>query len=52
MLEWAKNELARIEHDEEGIQNHMDAYVLELLEILYNQDHSNFTAAYVPKEER
>lgn len=47
MIEWAKSELARIEHDEGGMQDWVDANILELLEILSNQDHSNFTAAYV-----
>jgi hypothetical protein len=47
MIEWAKSELSRIEHDEDGIQDRMDANVLELLEVLSNQGHSNFTANYV-----
>lgn len=47
MIEWAKSELARIEHDEDGMQDRVDANILELLEVLSNQSHSNFTAAYV-----
>ena len=47
MIEWAKSELARIEHDEDGIQDCIDAQILELLEVLSNQGHSNFTANYV-----
>jgi len=47
MIEWAKSELARIEHDEEGLQHYMDACILELLEVLCKQNHSNNTAAYV-----
>ena len=47
MIEWAKKELSRIEHDEDGIQNLVDDNVLELLEILCNQGHSGMSAAYV-----
>lgn len=47
MLEWAKNELAHIEHDEEGLQDLLDKDVLELLETFCNQGHSNHTAPYV-----
>ena len=47
MLDWAKKELARIEHDEEGFQNLLDKNVIELLETLCNQGHTNNTAPYV-----
>jgi len=47
MIEWAKKELSRIEHDEDGVQDRMDANILELLEVLSKQGHSNFTANYV-----
>lgn len=47
MLEWAKKELARIEHDEAGFQDLLDKNVLELLETFCNQGHSNNTAPYV-----
>ena len=47
MIEWAKKELSRIKHDEEGIQDHMDGYILELLEVLCKQGHSNWSATYV-----
>lgn len=47
MFEWAKKELARIEHDEEGFQDLLDKDVLELLETFANQGHSNNTAPYV-----
>lgn len=47
MLEWAKKELAKIEHDEEGFQDLLDKDVLELLETFCNQGHSNSTAPYV-----
>jgi len=47
MIEWAKKELARIEHDEDGIQDCIDTNILELLEVFCNQEHSNFSANYV-----
>ena len=47
MIEWAKKELARIEHDEDGIQDRMDDCILELLEVLCNQGHSGMSASYV-----
>ena len=47
MLEWAKNELARIERDEYGMQDLLDKNVIELLEVLSKQGHTNHTAPYV-----
>lgn len=47
MINWAKNELARIEHDEEGLQDRIDKNILELMEVFVNQGHSNISAAYV-----
>lgn len=47
MINWAKNELSRIEHDAEGLQDRVDANVLELLHVFCNQHHSNMSAHYV-----
>ncbi|MBR3117681.1 MAG: hypothetical protein IKF29_00425 [Oceanobacillus sp.] len=47
MIEWAKKELERIKHDSDGVQDRMDKYVLEILQVFCNQGHSNHTAPYV-----
>ena len=47
MLKYAKNELARIEHDEEGLQDRIDKNILDLMEVFVNQGHSNVSASYV-----
>lgn len=47
MLKYAKNELARIEHDEEGLQDRIDKNILDLMEVFENQGHSNMSASYV-----
>lgn len=47
MIEWAKKELERIEHDKEGFQDCIDENILELLKVLCNQGHTNHTVAYV-----
>lgn len=47
MIEWAKSELARIPHDEDGVQNAADKDILELLQVFCDQGHSNLSANYV-----
>lgn len=47
MINWAKNELSRIEHDAEGLQDRVDKNILDLLEVFVNQGHSNISASYV-----
>lgn len=47
MIEWAKNELKRIQHDADGWQDRVDRDVLEILQVFCNQGHSNFSAPYV-----
>ena len=47
MIEWAKKELERIEHDADGWQDKVDKDVLEILQVFCNQGHSNFSAPYV-----
>ena len=46
MIDYAKSELARIEHDEEGMQDEMDKCILQLLEVLEKQGHTNHTIHY------
>ena len=46
MIEYAKKELARIKHDEDGVQDFMDECVLEVLEVFSKQGHSGFSASY------
>ena len=49
MIEYAKKELARIKHDEDGVQEFIDKCVLEVLEVLEvfsKQGHSASSASY------
>ncbi len=46
LVEYAKSELARIEHDGEGMQDYMDECVLKMIEMFSRQGHSGFTAHY------
>lgn len=46
MIEYAKKELARIEHDEAGMQDFMDKCVLEVLGVFAEQGHSGLSARY------
>ena len=46
LVDYAKSELARIEHDEDGMQDMMDKCVLDLLQVLADQGHSNHTVHY------
>ena len=43
---YAESELARIPHDEDGMQDLMDKNVLEILKIFGEQGHSGFSADY------
>lgn len=47
IVEYAKKELAMIEHDEDGMQDMMDRNIIEILEWFEKQGHSGFSAAYV-----
>lgn len=46
MIEYAKRELSRIPHDDEGMQDHMDKNILQIIEIFMDQGHSNLSACY------
>lgn len=46
IIEYAKSELARIDHDADGLQDLMDKDILEILEIFSKQGHSGFSAGY------
>lgn len=46
MIEYAKNELARIPCDEDGMQEHMNSNILEMVRLFSEQGHSGFSAGY------
>lgn len=45
-MDYAKTELAKLDHDEDGIQDLMDECILDLLNIFSKQRHSGFVAYY------
>lgn len=45
-VDYAKSELARIPHDEDGVQSFMDKTILEIVEKFSEQGHSGFSASY------
>ena len=47
IVEYAKRELAMIEHDEDGMQDMMDNNIIEILERFEEQGHSGFSAGYL-----
>lgn len=47
IVEYAKKELAMIEHDEDGMQDMMDRNIIEILERFEKQGHSGFSAGYL-----
>lgn len=47
LVEYAKRELAMIEHDEDGMQDLMDQNIIEILERAEAQGHSGFSAGYL-----
>ena len=46
LCDFAKKELSKIDHDEDGFQDLMDRCIMELIETFAKQDHSNSTASY------
>lgn len=46
LTKYAEAELARIPHDEEGLQSLMDKNILEIVKIFGEQGHSGFSASY------
>ena len=46
LTSYAESELARIPHDEDGMQDLIDKNVLEILKIFGEQGHSGFSAGY------
>lgn len=46
MIEYAKSELARIPCDEDGMQEHMNSNILEMVRLFSEQGHSGFSAGY------
>jgi len=46
MVEYAKRELERIGKDEDGLQEHMNRNILEIIEKFSEQGHSGFSAGY------
>ena len=47
IVEYAKRELAMIEHDGDGIQDMVDNNIIEILERFEEQGHSGFSAGYL-----
>ena len=47
IVDYAKRELAMIEHDEDGTQDRMDNNIIEILERFEEQGHSGFSAEYL-----
>lgn len=47
LVEYAKSELARIDRDEDGMQDKMNEDILSIVEIFSKQGHSGFSAGYV-----
>ena len=47
MVEYAKSELARIDRDEDGMQDKMNEDILDIVEMFSKQGHSGFSAGYV-----
>lgn len=46
LTKYAEAELARIPHDEDGLQSLMDKNILEIVKIFGEQGHSGFSASY------
>lgn len=46
MLEYAKRELARIDKDNDGMQDRINNQILEIIEKFSKQGHSGFSASY------
>lgn len=46
LVEYAKSELSRIGRDEDGMQDQMDACILEIVGKFSEQGHSGFSASY------
>ena len=46
LTKYAEAELARIPHDEDGLQSLMDKNILEIVKIFEEQGHSGFSASY------
>lgn len=46
LTKYAEAELARIPHDEDGLQSLMDKNILEIVKIFGEQVHSGFSASY------
>lgn len=46
LCEFAKDELSKIDHDEDGLQDLIDRDIMELIEAFAKQGHSNSTASY------
>lgn len=47
LVEYAKSELARIDRDEDGIQDKMNKDILDIVEMFSKQGHSGFSAGCV-----
>lgn len=46
LTKYAEAELARIPHDEDGLQSLTDKNILEIVKIFGEQGHSGFSASY------
>ena len=46
LMNYAESELARITHDEDGMQDLMNKNILEIIKTFGEQDHSGFSANY------
>ncbi len=46
LVKWAEKELSRIEKDDEGMQNHINSQILDIVKVFSEQGHSGFSAGY------
>lgn len=46
LIDYAESELAKIPHDQDGMQDLMDEYILEIIKTFGEQGHSGFSANY------
>lgn len=47
LIDYAKKELSRIPHDNDGLQDQMDRCILDLVSVFCSQGHSNTSAFYI-----
>lgn len=47
LIDYARKELARIPHDDTGLQDQVDRCILDVISVFCSQGHSNSSALYV-----